>query len=42
MDSFAAVLARLSCSSMYKVICVKRQTLCLMNNNHNSLEYMCN
>jgi uncharacterized membrane protein YjdF len=35
MDSFAAVLTMLSCSSMYEVICVKKQTLWLMSNNHN-------
>jgi hypothetical protein len=32
MDSFAAVLTTLSCSSMYEVMCVKRQISWLMSN----------
>jgi hypothetical protein len=41
MDSFAAVLTTFGCSSMYEVICVKKQTFWLMGNNNNNCEYMC-
>jgi hypothetical protein len=41
MDSFAAVLTTFGCSSMYEVICVKKQTFRLMSNDHNHCEYMC-
>jgi hypothetical protein len=43
MDSFTAVLTLLSYLLKYmtKVICVKKRTLCLMSNDHNNCEYMC-
>ncbi len=37
MDLFAAVLTTLSCSSMYKVICLKKRTLCLTSDNYHDL-----
>jgi hypothetical protein len=37
MDSFAAVLITLSCSSMYEIIRVKKLILCLMRNDYNDL-----
>ncbi len=40
MDSFAVVLSTFSCSSMYEVISLKEQTLCLMSNDHNNHEYI--
>jgi hypothetical protein len=35
MDSFTAVLTMLGCSSMYKVGCLKKQTLHLMSDDYN-------
>ncbi len=36
-NSFAAMLTLLGCSSMYKTLCLKKQTLCLMGDHYNNL-----